>query len=120
MHFIHSQAAAEPTPQFIIISPLPPAAPQEAAAARAAGREDWWKLREAVLYGVGTISDHLLELAHGSRGRGLPLDVPALMASILQVRATAGWLQGSRQAAAADGHVAYCWLATGEVAAGCR
>ncbi|PRW57646.1 importin-9 isoform X1 [Chlorella sorokiniana] len=57
---------------------------QEATAARAAGREDWWKLREAVLYGVGTVSDHLLSLA-GSGGRGLPLDVPGLMASILRV-----------------------------------
>lgn len=67
---------------------LCPSALQEAAAARAAGREDWWKLREAVLYGVGTVSDHLLSLAAGG-GRGLPLDVPGLMASIVQVL---GWL----------------------------
>lgn len=35
----------------------------EAAAARAAGREDWWKLREAALYAVGTVSDQLIELS---------------------------------------------------------
>lgn len=57
---------------------------QEAAAARAAGREDWWKLREACLYAVGTVSDALVELAAASGGRGLPLDVPGLMAGILQ------------------------------------
>ncbi len=38
-----------------------------------------------MLYGVGTVSDHLLSLASAG-GRGLPLDVPGLMASILQVR----------------------------------
>lgn len=57
---------------------------QEAAAARAAGKEDWWKLREAALYGVGTVSDRLLELGAGGGGAG-GLDVPGLMASVLQV-----------------------------------
>ncbi|KAL4434017.1 hypothetical protein ABPG75_000458 [Micractinium tetrahymenae] len=55
----------------------------EAAAARAAGREDWWKLREAALYAVGTVSDQVIELAGASGGR-FPLDIGGLMASILQ------------------------------------
>ena len=36
---------------------------QEAAAVRAAGQDDWWKLREAALYAVGTVSTSLVELA---------------------------------------------------------
>lgn len=56
---------------------------QEAAAAKAAGREDWWKLREAALYAVGTVSDSLIDLGAGS-GVRLALDVPGLMASVLQ------------------------------------
>ncbi|PSC72945.1 importin-9 isoform X1 [Micractinium conductrix] len=56
---------------------------QEAAAVRAAGRDDWWKLREAALYAVGTVSTSLVELA-GSIHGALPLDIDGLMASILQ------------------------------------
>jgi hypothetical protein len=42
---------------------------QEAAAAKAAGRPGWWKLREAVLYAVGTVSEQLVKLAGGGGGR---------------------------------------------------
>ena len=76
----------KPTRQYVALL-------QEAEAARAAGREDWWRLREACLYGVGTVSDRLLELGAAGGGR-LPLDVPGLMAGVLQVGAGAprlGW-----------------------------
>lgn len=43
----------------------------EAAAARAAGQEDWWKLREAALFAVGTVSDQITQLAGGGRACGL-------------------------------------------------
>ncbi|KAL4441799.1 hypothetical protein ABPG77_003715 [Micractinium sp. CCAP 211/92] len=55
----------------------------EAAAARAAGQEDWWKLREAALFAVGTVSDQITQLAGAAGGR-FPLDVGGLMAGILQ------------------------------------
>jgi hypothetical protein len=59
---------------------------QEAAAAKAAGRPDWWKLREAVLYAVGTVSEQLVELAGSGGGgrRAPPLDVSGLMGDMLQ------------------------------------
>ena len=66
--------------------PIPPTRTtlpaQEAAANKAAGREDWWRLREAALFAVGTVSDALIELS-AVGGGALALDVGGLMGSVL-------------------------------------
>ncbi len=35
---------------------------QDAVDARAAGRETWWRLREAALHALGSFADHLQEV----------------------------------------------------------
>lgn len=63
---------------------------EEAAAAKASGKEEWWKLREAVLFGLGAAADRIVEQKMAGKALPSQLDPDIIIPSLFAEDLAAG------------------------------